>query len=181
MKVPFKIWFESLGEDDDAVVDDLYAGPLDDAVIAGSDGRFVAIYERDSVGGAHGFTQLIADAVQQIERRPGCRVQRVGHDDDVSLAEIGRRVGRTREYVRLLARGRRGPGGFPQQLAHHSQPLWSWQAVSEWCVEHGLFDVRVDGEARFVRLLNAALEQRNIRSDQDGDDDWALVEHAIGT
>ena len=45
------------------------------------------------------------------------------------LAEIARRLGKTREYIRLLTEGKRGNGDFPSPIAGVSQKslLWSWK------------------------------------------------------
>lgn len=69
----------------------------------------------------------IASAVVDVESS-GLHVGGVGATDLVDLPEIAVRVGRTRESVRLLAAGRRGPGGFPSMR----DGFYSWAAVRTW-------------------------------------------------
>jgi hypothetical protein len=57
-------------------------------------------------------------AVDQVESIQGLRVMRVEPDDIVTMAEIADRSDRTRESVRLLIAGQRGPGGFPRPMSH---------------------------------------------------------------
>lgn len=57
-------------------------------------------------------------------------------EDLVSLRDIAQRVGRTYESVRLLAAGKRGPGGFPAPLSAGQWALYSWAEVSAWFAIH---------------------------------------------
>lgn len=52
----------------------------------------------------------------------------------VSVRDIARRVSRTRESVRLLVDGKRGPGGFPAPLGTVGEGtrVWPWAIVLEW-------------------------------------------------
>jgi len=63
-------------------------------------------------------------------------VVRVEPDDLVSAAEIARRVGRSRESIRQLGGGLRGPGGFPAPLARIKdrlrQALCGRRVVTWW-------------------------------------------------
>jgi hypothetical protein len=54
--------------------------------------------------------------------------------DLVSVSDIARRTGRTRESVRLLVDGKRGPGGFPVPLGvvGEGTRVWTWSVVLEW-------------------------------------------------
>jgi hypothetical protein len=69
----------------------------------------------------------IVSAVLDVEGA-GLRVAGVGAPDLVDLPEVAARTGRTRESVRLLALGRRGPGGFPP-IDHG---FYSWAEVRAW-------------------------------------------------
>lgn len=60
-------------------------------------------------------------------------VMRVEPDELVWAAEIAHRLGRTRQSVRLLMHGKRGPGGFPRPAATATRnPLWRWSEVADW-------------------------------------------------
>ncbi|MGA3220011.1 MAG: hypothetical protein ABSE77_13190 [Acidimicrobiales bacterium] len=54
--------------------------------------------------------------------------------DLVSVSDIARRVGRTRESVRLLVDGKRGPGRFPPPIGvvGDGTRVWPWSVVLEW-------------------------------------------------
>jgi predicted DNA-binding transcriptional regulator AlpA len=100
----------------------------------------------------------------------GVRVRRVEPDDLVTLSEIAERMGRTRESVRLLAAGERGAGDFPPPVSHLRSRfrLWRWSDVAAWA---GVVSDEERDRARFVALVNAALELRGLaglnRRDRD--------------
>ncbi len=54
--------------------------------------------------------------------------------DLVSVSDIAQRVGRTRESVRLLVDGKRGPGRFPPPIGVVGDGIrvWPWSAALEW-------------------------------------------------
>lgn len=64
---------------------------------------------------------------------PGARPVRLDQDL-VSITDIAERTGRTRESVRLLADGRRGPGGFPAPIGTVGDGIrvWPWTVVVDW-------------------------------------------------
>lgn len=54
--------------------------------------------------------------------------------DLVSIPDIAVRTGRTRESVRQLVDGKRGPGGFPAPVGTvgDSIRVWPWAVVADW-------------------------------------------------
>lgn len=50
----------------------------------------------------------------------------------MTLKEIAARTGRSYERVRLLAAGKRGPGGFPGPMSSDGWTLYSWTQVRPW-------------------------------------------------
>lgn len=64
---------------------------------------------------------------------PAARVLRLDQDL-VSISDIARRTGRSRESVRLLVDGARGPGGFPGPtgVAGDGIRIWPWAVVTDW-------------------------------------------------
>lgn len=63
----------------------------------------------------------------------GWRAMRLDADDWVTLAEIGLRIGRSREIVRLWAAGRYGPRNFPPPLnPGRDTSFFSWYEISQW-------------------------------------------------
>jgi hypothetical protein len=77
--------------------------------------------------------------------------------DLVSVSDIAQRVGRTRESVRLLVDGKRGPGGFPPPIGVVGDGIrvWPWSAALEWF--HNVLGVDL-GENGVPPLTAAVLE-----------------------
>ncbi len=140
-----------------AHLDALYEAGLDDALI----GRRGAVQYADIDREAATFPDAVASAIGAIESAvPGLRVIRLEPDDLVTMVVVAARTGRTRESVRLLVEGKRGPGGFPPPIAwvDAKTRLWQWSDVAEWFAAWGA-DVSVD-EAQFIAAVNGALELR---------------------
>lgn len=57
--------------------------------------------------------------------------------DLVSIPDIADRVARTRESVRLLVEGKRGPGNFPIPIGvvGEGTRIWPWAVVVKWFAE----------------------------------------------
>src|SRR5262249_3251901 len=105
-------------------------------------------------------------------------------DDLVTMAEIARRAGRSRESVRQLVTGERGPGGFPPPVANLTRrsPGWRWGDVVGWLAGKGAVDKRrPPGAARArsgaedlgtaVAAINAVLElRRHVRTEAEAEE-----------
>lgn len=96
---------------DRALIDALFEAGCDDAAIGCSDGVQYVDFDRE----AEDFNDAILSAVDDLEKLDGVQVVRIADAGLASLTDIAVRVGRTRESVRLLASGARGPGGFPKR------------------------------------------------------------------
>ncbi len=107
---------------------------------------------------AESFEVAVEAAVKDMVAA-GLRVRRVAPDPLVSLADIAQRTGRTKEGVRLLTIGSRGPGGFPAPILSHrgGQRYWSWPEVAAWFRAAELADVEPDPAEGMVHAFNAAL------------------------
>ena len=90
----------------DGVIDALYEAGCDDALIGRSDGIQYAEFDREAAG----LVEAVLSAVADIEQVEGVEVVRIADAGLVSMADIAARTGRTREGVRLLVTGARGPG-----------------------------------------------------------------------
>ncbi len=152
--------------DDEATVDALFEAGCDDATFGSVDAVGFGEFERE----ADGFAEAVLSAITDVESVDGVRVRRVEPDDLVTLSEIAERMGRTRESVRLLAAGERGAGDFPPPVSHLRSRfrLWRWSDVAVWA---GVVSDQERDRARFVALVNAALELRGVaelsRRDRD--------------
>ncbi|MDQ3209955.1 MAG: hypothetical protein M3Q20_02075, partial [Actinomycetota bacterium] len=145
--------------DDDRVLDALFEAGCDDATFGSVDGAGFADFRRT----APTFLQAVRSAILDIESGSDLRVMRIEPEDLVTMAEIARRLGRSREGVRLLITGERGPGSFPPAVSRvrSRSPLWRWVDVAAWAnpaLSHR------DPDAALTASINAALEIRRHRS-----------------
>lgn len=138
--------------------DALYEAGCDDATFSQLDGQGYGGFDRE----APSLAEALATAIRDVESVAGLRVRRVEPDDLVTLSEIAQRLDRSRESVRLLAAGERGPGGFPGPVSHlrTRHRLWRWSDVAAWA---GIASPEEAARATLVAALNAALELRSAR------------------
>jgi hypothetical protein len=148
---------------DEAVARALFEVGCDDATFGVVDGMGYGDFARE----ASTFAEAVLEAISQVEMVDDLRVIRVEPDDIVTMSDIAERLDRTRESVRLLVAGRRGPGGFPSPISHAMERgrLWRWSDVALW---HGQLEPEEIEAARFTSAINAALELRmQLRSMND--------------
>jgi len=110
----------------DNEIDALYEAGLDDAAV--TDACLMVDREAPTLLGA--ITAVAAD----VRAVPGLRAVAVDTGGDaVTLADTAQRLGRTPESLRLLAAGKRGPGGFPAPVMDTGKiKVYSWSEVSAW-------------------------------------------------
>lgn len=113
----------------DDELDALYAVGCDDATLGQQGGLSIAEFDRE----APTLADAIATAVVQIEQ-VGLAAVRVLDTDLVTLADIGARIGQSRESVRRYAANERGPGGFPPPVnpAREGTTFYRWSEVAPW-------------------------------------------------
>ncbi|SDS36095.1 hypothetical protein [Actinoplanes derwentensis] len=124
------------------------------------DGRTLAVLHTSAcpVG------EAVQAARQIFAHLTGARVLDVDQDL-VGVSDIAKRVGVTREAVRLWVDGKRGPGGFPAPVGsagggeRGSMRLWQWATVSDWLRHFGLHDDEETPSATQVAEINAALHR----------------------
>lgn len=150
---------------DESNIHALYEAGLDDGTV----GRVGSFQYVDIDREAKDFADAVFTATQAIERAlPDAKVVHLEPDDLVTLSEIAERTGRTRESVRLLASGDRGPGRFPAPATHFRtrQRMWRWQEVAVWFAETlGEPQLVGDpGKAQFITAFNASLQWRNVNN-----------------
>lgn len=156
---------------DDANVAALFEAGCDDATV----GRVGAIQYLDFDREAESLSAAVASAAEAIEAAvPGARVVHLEPDDLVSMADIAQRTSRTRESVRLLISGERGPGGFPAPATHFRSRhrMWRWQQVAVWFANTLNEPQRVGdpGTAQFITAYNGGLAWRQVNADLDPED-----------
>jgi len=149
---------------DEKVAATLFEVGCDDATFGIIDGIGYGEFIRE----ASTFADAVMSAIRQVESVAGLRVMHIEPDDIVTMTDIAERLDRTRESVRLLIAGQRGPGGFPPPISHSRERsrLWRWSDVAEWL---GQIEPEEEESARFMAAVNAALELRH-RLDQMTDE-----------
>lgn len=154
--------------------DRLYEAGCDDAVFGRRQGMQFAEFARRS----RSLPEAVRSAIETIETAvPDAQVVRVEPDDLVTLTEIAQRVGRTKESVRLLSEGRRGPGAFPAPVAWLAakQRIWQWSDVAAWFGEKLGERLPLSPSAQFVAALNGALEVRRRSAELASEEEREIV------
>ncbi len=137
-------------------IDAIFEAGCDDATVGRTDGVQFIDFDRD----AESLGEAIFSAVQDVEKVEGVQVTRVADAGLVSMTDIASRLGRTRESVRLLVTGARGPGGFPAPVTdpRGRYRLWRWSDVTHWLATKFGDDTLPDDH--LVTAINASLELR---------------------
>ena len=115
---------------------------------------------------ASSFTSAVCGVLAHLGR-VGVRASRIGSDDFVGLPKIARLLGRSRESVRLLIAGRRGPGSFPAPEYDSKQELlrfWRWPDVERWFAAYEKRAPRLEDHSDELAAINAALALAKLRS-----------------
>ena len=149
----------------------LYGAGLSDAGIEGT------LVDVDRA--AEDLLTAVASAVEDIRRVPGLHAVAVEHDDAVTLSDAAQRLGRrTPESMRLLAEGKRGPGGFPLPIADTGKVrVYSWAEITEW-LRSALGEEAPEGNAELA-LADRALRLAD-KAARGGPTQLAAVRHLVG-
>ena len=145
---------------DDDTVDAVFEAGCDDATVGVSNGIPCADFDRE----APSIEEAALSAIADIESVDGIEVVRIADAGLLSIAEIAARTGRTRESVRLLVEGKRGPGGFPPPVTDPTRRhrLYYWPEVARWFESTGVGRAASDQE-EILAAINAWLELRRLR------------------
>lgn len=157
----FTLIVEGTDLQEDEHLDTLFEAGCDDSTVGRSDGVQYVAFNRE----APTLTDAIISAVHAIEHVEGAQVTRIADAGLVSMADIAKRTGRTRESVRLLVNGARGPGGFPTPVTdpRSRYRLWRWSDVTQWFSDRLGEGSMMDDN--LLSALNASLELRRHRGD----------------
>jgi hypothetical protein len=114
---------------DDEELDALMHAGCDDAIFGVEHDLPIAQFDRE----APALADAIASAVRDVESA-GLRVLRVLDEDLLTLADIGDRIGQSRESIRRYATGKRGGGGFPLPVnpGREGTVFYRWSEVAPW-------------------------------------------------
>jgi hypothetical protein len=138
--------------------DALFEAGCDDALVGRSNGVQYLDFDRDAAT----LQDAILSAVADVEEVEGVEVVRLADAGLVSMADIADRVGRTRESIRLLVTGERGPGGFPPPVndPRSRYRLWRSSEVHHW-FESSLREGPDHPDDHVRTAINAGLELRH--------------------
>lgn len=125
--------FEGVEFHDEEQAEEL-AVNVPDVMWAMVDGEVRALGLIDAPRAVDAAFQLVTAVHEAV---PDARPTRVV-EDLVSVADVAERTGFSRQYVLMLAKGERGPGGFPAPRGQVSrnQKIWDWEPVKVWFLEH---------------------------------------------
>jgi len=131
--------FEGLDLSEDPVVDAL-CGALPESVPAQINGITTVTMDVSATNAEQAVMELVGRVTEAVPTAQALRVDQ----DLVNINDIAERIGRSRESVRLLADGKRGPGTFPAPIGVVGDGIrvWPWAVVLEWF--QSVQDVDVD-------------------------------------
>lgn len=164
----FTIRFLAPGRTLDDLSIDLY-DHIDDASLEGPDHDGSFLYEFDRI--APSLPDALAMALSELTSAlPEATVIRVHEYDLASMSDIAARAGRTPESVRLLVKGRRGPGGFPPAAGDLGgrMKVWRWTDVAQWFEETLGEPLPNTSDSAFLQAFNDALDIRRLAGRLDG-------------
>ena len=139
--------------------DSLYESGCDDAMIHSGNGSIYLTFDRLDTS----LEKAVSSAIKDVEKNQKLEVAVVEPADFVTVAEIARRAGYSREYIRKLIKGERGNGYFPVPLAGSSSTtlIYSWVEVSSWLSEsHILKNNDILKMAKIIKQFNDQLNNR---------------------
>ncbi|NOY26670.1 MAG: hypothetical protein GXP62_12420 [Oligoflexia bacterium] len=147
----------------------LFRAGCDDALLGFRDGIAFLDFTRRATS----LEDALVAAVRQVRKAaPDLAVLRVEPDELVTASDIASRTGRTRESVRLLVSGQRGPGGFPAPVrgTRSRARLWRWSEVVTWLAAYDPTGVAPEdiSDSQVIAAINAALLLQRSAPDQPG-------------
>ncbi len=158
----FALIVDGVSELTQTVEDALFNAGCDDATLSMQYGLLYLEFSR----AAKSLEEAIISAINEVRSAGiGAEVLRVDECNLVTMSEIARRIGRSRQLVHQYMIGKRGPGGFPPPECHLTDhaPLWAWCAVSYWLVQNNLLRPEEGWNAEVVEAINNYLEGERQR------------------
>ena len=155
---------DNLGPD---VMDAIFEAGCDDATPSLRSGTVYLTFSRL----APDLKGAILSAIRDIKRAGlGIEVLRVDISNLVTMAEIARRIGRSRQLVHQMMTGKRGPGSFPPPTSKISDStlLWAWSDVAFWLRENDMIREEELLAAKYINAINCVLEYQHQRKENMG-------------
>lgn len=154
----FTLVLEGSQRIDDDIADKLFDSGCMDALIGGRYGVDTIEFDREANSFREAITSAKLDVEHADQRLWVCRVE---PSDLVTMAEIGRRSERTRENIRQMVIGERGPKNFPRPVSGvlSKSPLWSWAQVAEWLAGQKIIEKEAAEQAKEIVYINQQLQE----------------------
>jgi hypothetical protein len=151
----FTLIVDGIADIDDATVDALYEAGCDDSSLGVRSGAFIASFDRES----ESFEDAVLSAIADIRKaNVGATGFRLSSRDLVTLSDVARRIGKTKQAISNYAKGIRGPGGFPHAAVEAKDPLYEWSDVAAWLETYRLMPGDAAKEAESRKAVYTALE-----------------------
>jgi len=145
-------------EPTDAELDALFEAGCDDSAPEGS----LLHFDRE----ADTLLHAVWSAARDVSTVADLRALGVMRHDLASLREVAVWLDRTYESVRLLAEGKRGPGGFPTPVVDNpAGRLYSWKEVVDWSIVHLDVEVEIEHGRHQLAVADAVLTLHGQLSD----------------
>ena len=146
---------------DEEIANKLYEAGCDDALVGMRYGVSFLEFDREAASLCDAVMGAIEDIKRADSRLHVCRIE---PEDLVSMSEIARRCGRSRESIRQMMTGRRGPKNFPSPIhgVASKSPLWSWSQVALWLADHDKLDRVIALQAQEILRFNSDLAQQTF-------------------
>ncbi|MEK6272501.1 MAG: hypothetical protein AABM42_07625 [Actinomycetota bacterium] len=158
-KHEFTLYFRGPDALDDANLERLGEAGFTDGTFGERDGvQYVSLHRTGP-----SFPKTLLNAIHGLEQAlPGLKVVGLEGEELVTASEIAARIKRSRESVRLLIQGRRGPGEFPPAVPWLTgrKRLYDWAEVVEWFVKKAGQPLKETGRSSFIAAVNGALAVR---------------------
>lgn len=139
----FTLVVNEISEQNEEAVNLLFKNGCNDSFITyGKDGCYIEFTRKSSSA-----LSAITSAIKNVNKA-GFRVNRIEPGDYVTEPEIRRRLNMTREYIRLIINGKRGPGSFPSPISGVKNNLiYRWGEICEWAIASNMFKNKIHSES----------------------------------
>lgn len=133
---------------------------LSDTSFGMEDGHPIAAFDREAPSLGEAIYSAIMDLAAQ-----NLQALRIVDEDLLTLADIARRAGCSREAVRRYSTAQRGPGGFPPPVTlgrPGGSTFYRWTEVAAWLRVNTDLAADVDSYALELAYANQLLQARSL-------------------